>query len=132
MQKAAYFDITAFMELLKGGKNILSKIENYNEFYTGASVAAQLIGSEETLIGRKTLKKRSIRGILESVEILPFTKEDAEKTGEILGKLKSSGKNVGLDETIVIAQCLRKGLTLITNKKLFKDFKDINLQVEQI
>jgi predicted nucleic acid-binding protein len=120
------------MELLRGGKNVLAMIETYREFYTGANVMAQLIGGEEVLVERKTLKTRIARGLLESVEVLPFTREDAEKAGEIIGKLKTSGKHIGLDEAIVAAQCLRRGLTLITNKKLFKDFKDLNLKVEQV
>jgi predicted nucleic acid-binding protein len=132
LQRAAYFDVTAFMELLKGGKNVLAKVEDYREFYTGASVAAQLICSEEFLIGKKLLKKRQVRGMLEAVEILPLTREDAEKAGEILGKLKASGKHAGLDEGIVVAQCLRRGLTLVTNKKPFRDFKELNLSVDEI
>ena len=132
MQKAAYFDVTAFMELLKGGKTILAKVENYREFYTGATVAAQLICGEELMVNKKVLKKRRIRGMLESVEVLPLTNADAEKAGEILGKLKATGKHAGLDEGIVAAQCLRRGLTLVTNKKPFKDFKEMNLRVDEI
>lgn len=132
MQKAAYFDVTALMDLLKGGKNIISKVETYSEFYTGATVAAQLIAGEEFLVEKKVLKTRKIRGLLESIDIIPFSGEDAEKTGEIIGNFKAAGKNIGLDEAIVATQCLRRGITLVTNKKLFKDFKSMNLKVEQI
>jgi len=129
--KAAYFDITAIMELLKGGKNILPKIEAYREFYTGANTAAQLVGMEEFLVEKKVLKAHELRGLLDSLNVLPFTKEDAEKAGEILGQLKAAGKNVSLEEARVVAQCIRRGLTLITNRNL-KDFEGLKLKEDRI
>jgi predicted nucleic acid-binding protein len=133
LQKAAYFDVSAFLELLRGGKDILATIETYRDFCTGATVAAQLIGGEECLLERKTLKKRRMQGLLGPVEVIPFCSEDAEKAGEVIGKLKAAGKDVGFEEAMVAAQCLRRGLTLVTNRKQFRDFKSVvGLEVQNI
>lgn len=123
MQKAAYFDTSAFMDVLRGESGVLATVETFREFYTGAHVAAQLMGSEAALLERGTVKKSRAPGILGAVDILPFTEADAEKAGELIGKLKEDGKDVGLDEAMIAAQCTRRGLTLVTRRKQFRDFK---------
>lgn len=125
MLKAAYFDITAIMELLTGNKGILAVVETYKEFHTGALTAAEIIGADEFLIGKKIVSSRKIRGLVESFKIIPVTKEDAEKAGEIIGRVKTVGKHIGIDEAVTAAQCFRKGLTLVTKNSAFNQIKSI-------
>ncbi|MBR9689770.1 MAG: type II toxin-antitoxin system VapC family toxin [Candidatus Altiarchaeota archaeon] len=133
MPKAAYFDVTSILELLKGGRNILSVVETFQDFYTGANIAATLIGGEDHMVARKTKKKGKMRGLLDSLKVLPITRSDAEKAGEIIGKMKSSGRDVSLDDAIIVAQCSRKGLTLVTHRKNFKNFKThVDLEIHEV
>ncbi|MBR9680353.1 MAG: type II toxin-antitoxin system VapC family toxin [Candidatus Altiarchaeota archaeon] len=133
MPKAAYFDVSAIIELLKGGRDILSMVETYHNFYTGASVAATILGGEEYMYEKKFIKNKKILGLLDSLEVIPFTEEDAQKTGEIIGKMKASGRDIGLDDAMIAAQCYRKGITLLTNRKSFKTIKNVvNLDLKEI
>ena len=125
MLKAAYFDVTAVMELLRGDKGMLAIVETYKEFYTGALTVAEIIGADEFLVGKKIVGSRKTRGLVDSFKILPVTKEDSEKAGEIIGKVKASGKNIGIDEAITAAQCFRKGFTLVTKNSTFNRIKSI-------
>ena len=133
MPKAAYFDVSAVIELLKGGRDILSMVETHHDFYTGASVAATILGGEEYLYDKKLIKEKKLLGLLDSLKVIPVTREDAEKAGEIIGKMKASGRDIGLDDAIIAAQCYRKGLTLLTNKKSFKTLKTVvGLEIKEI
>ncbi len=132
MQKAAYFDITAFMALLSGGRNVLSLVETYRDFYTGANVVAALVGLDTYLTKKRIFKTSQLRSLLRGFKILEVTREDAEKAGEILGRLKAEGKDLGIDEALVAAQCMRRGLVLVTNKKVLVDFREPELEIKQI
>jgi len=123
--KAAYFDVTAIIELLRGDKGILAVVETYKEFYTGALAAAEIIGADEFLVGKKIVSSRKTRGLIESFKILPVTKEDAEKAGEMIGRVKSAGKHIGIDEAVAAAQCFRKGLILVTKNRAVNQIKSI-------
>lgn len=133
MQKAAYFDIHALTHLLRGKKQILNIIETYREFYTGSLTITQLIGAEEYLVEKKISKEVNLRGLLDSFIILDFTREDAEKAGEIMGKVKAENKDISINEAIVAAQCFRRGLTLITGNKTFVNLKNaVKIEIKQI
>ncbi len=133
MQKAAYFDIHAITNLLRGKKGILNIIETYREFYTGSLIVTQLIGAEDYLVEKKITKDKNLRGLIDSFIILDFTREDAEKAGEIMGKVKSEGKDISINEAMVAAQCFRYGLTLITGNKTFNNLKNaVKLEIKMV
>lgn len=133
MQKAAYFDITAIMELLKGEKNLLTVVETHKEFYTGALAVLEIVSADEFLFAKKLVKTQKHRELIGSFVVLPVTREDAEKAGEIVGKVKAAGKGIGMEEAVVAAQCFRKGLTLVTRNNSFNDIKKfVDLKLHKI
>ncbi len=49
------------------------------------------------------------------VEVLHFDEEDARVSGEIRVDLEARGTRIGAYDTLIGGQCLRHGLTLVTN-----------------
>lgn len=125
MQKAVYFDIYAFISLMKGNKAIMDVIETHRDFYTGALTMAELISAEAEMPDKKTVKMGKFRELISAFTVLDFTKEDAEKAGEIIAKAKASGKDIGINEAIIAAQCARRGLVLVTENKGMFDMRDL-------
>lgn len=125
MQKAVYFDIYAFISLMKGNKAIMDVIETHRDFYTGAVTITELISAEAEIPDKKTVKMGKFRELISAFTVLDFTREDAEKAGEIIAKAKAAGKDIGINEAIIASQCARKGLVLVTEDKGMADLKDM-------
>ncbi|MFZ0314074.1 MAG: type II toxin-antitoxin system VapC family toxin [Candidatus Korobacteraceae bacterium] len=49
------------------------------------------------------------------IKVLPFDDEDARMSGKIRAELAGAGKRIGEYDTLIGGQCLRNGLTLVTN-----------------
>jgi tRNA(fMet)-specific endonuclease VapC len=49
------------------------------------------------------------------IEVLHFDEEDARISGKIRAELEARGTRIGAYDTLIGAQCLRHGLTLVTN-----------------
>ena len=49
------------------------------------------------------------------VEILHFDEGDARVSGEVRADLEAGGNRIGAYDTLIGGQCLRHGLTLVTN-----------------
>jgi tRNA(fMet)-specific endonuclease VapC len=49
------------------------------------------------------------------VEVLHFDEQDARVSGEIRADLEARGTRIGAYDTLIGGQCLRHGLTLVTN-----------------
>ena len=49
------------------------------------------------------------------IAVLDFNDEDARISGQIRAELAKSGKLIGEYDTLIAGQCLRQGLTLVTN-----------------
>jgi tRNA(fMet)-specific endonuclease VapC len=47
--------------------------------------------------------------------VLPFDEEDARISGKIRAELALVGKRIGEYDTLIGGQCLRHGMTLVTN-----------------
>ena len=58
------------------------------------------------------------------IEVLAFDDEDARISGRIRAELESRGKRIGSYDTLIGGQCLRHGLTLVTNN--LSEFSRIN------
>jgi len=51
------------------------------------------------------------------IKVLEFDEEDARISGHIRAQLASSGRTIGQYDTLIGGQCLRHGLTLVTNNR---------------
>lgn len=66
---------------------------------------------------------------LSSFELVPFTDEDAFHYGEIRADLEKKGQIIGPYDLQLAAQCLSRGMTIVTNNE--KEFSRVaNLKVE--
>jgi tRNA(fMet)-specific endonuclease VapC len=50
-----------------------------------------------------------------AIQVLPFDEEDARVSGKIRADLTRAGKRIGEYDTLIGGQCLRHGMTLVTN-----------------
>jgi tRNA(fMet)-specific endonuclease VapC len=50
-----------------------------------------------------------------AIQVLPFDEEDARVSGKIRSDLTSAGRRIGEYDTLIGGQCLRHGMTLVTN-----------------
>jgi len=50
-----------------------------------------------------------------AVRVLPFDEEDARVSGRIRAELATAGRRIGEYDTLIGGQCLRHGMTLVTN-----------------
>ena len=124
MRKGVYFDHTAVVELLSGNGNILRIIDETPDFYTGAHVAAELMGAEEYLIEKKFSKERKIRALLRNFKVLPVDRCVALKAAELIGSMKAGNEEVLLEDALTAAQVLLNGLVLVTkNRELARRLK---------
>ena len=59
--------------------------------------------------------RRAIRSFVKDVAVLPFDEAAAEKFAEVAADLAESGTPIGVFDTLVAAQALSLGLTVVTN-----------------
>lgn len=59
--------------------------------------------------------RRAIRAFTKDVAVLPFDEASAERFGEVAVALATRGQPIGLFDTLVAAQALSRGLTVVTN-----------------
>jgi|ERR1700678_1488135 tRNA(fMet)-specific endonuclease VapC len=62
-----------------------------------------------------------------AIQVLPFDEEDARVSGKIRADLTSAGRRIGEYDTLIGGQCLRHGMTLVTNNlSEFSRIKGLN------
>ena len=59
--------------------------------------------------------RRAIRSFARDVAVLPFDEASAERFGVVAAALSSRGQPIGVYDTLVAAQALSMGLTVVTN-----------------
>ena len=59
--------------------------------------------------------RRAIRSFTRDVAVLPFDGASAERFGVVAVALATRGQPIGVYDTLVAAQALRLGLTVVTN-----------------
>jgi len=59
--------------------------------------------------------RRAIRAFTKEVAVLPFDEASAERFAVVAAALAARGQPIGLYDTLVAAQALCRGLTIVTN-----------------
>ena len=59
--------------------------------------------------------RRAIRSFTKDVAVVPFDKACAERFGVVAAALATRGESIGVYDTLVAAQALCLGLTVVTN-----------------
>ena len=59
--------------------------------------------------------RRAIRGFVKDITVVPFDEAAAERFGAVATELSAAGTPIGVVDTLVAAQALSLGLTVVTN-----------------
>jgi len=98
--------------------SVRSRAERYRA--GGSQLAISSIALHELWYGVYKSKRFEegvwqLRGFLTGVNVLPFDHEDARVSAKIRSELAKGGELIGEYDTLIGGQCLRRGLTLVTN-----------------
>lgn len=73
--------------------------------------------------------RRQLEVLAELLPVVPFTVEDAERYASIRHELESKGTPIGPLDTLIAAQALRLGATLVTrNVREFSRVRGLNVE----
>ena len=59
--------------------------------------------------------RRAIRGFVKDITVVPFDEAAAERFAAVAAELSAAGTPIGVIDTLVAAQALSLGLTIVTN-----------------
>jgi tRNA(fMet)-specific endonuclease VapC len=59
--------------------------------------------------------RRAIRGFVKDITVVPFDEAAAERFAAVAAELSAAGTPIGIVDTLVAAQALSRGLTVVTN-----------------
>ncbi len=100
---------------LRGEGRVAAHILDHAPSEVGISaltLAELLFGAE----AKKSQKlRRAIRAFVKDVAVLPFDEVSAERFAEVAAVLAGGGTPIGVLDTLVAAQALSLGVTVVTN-----------------
>ena len=109
---------------------VLQQLKRYTVGDIGISsiTAAELwFGVEKSMYQEQN--GQALRQFLLPLEMVPFNSKAAETYGKIRSQLESSGNPIGALDTLIAAQAVSMGITLVTNNE--KEFKRVpQLRIE--
>ena len=127
------FDSDFIIDFLRGKKEAVSKVKEFED--EGRELITTAINSLEIYVGiiaidepesQRVIKTKEF---LNSILILPFTKESSEKAALLLNTLKMKGTPIGLKDTLIAAIAINNDTPLLTRN--LKHFNKIeNLEIE--
>lgn len=98
-----------------------------SEVCTSSVVAGEL----ELGVARRGSRKlrRELEGLYSGLEVLPYGLEAARRYGRLAAVLLDEGVPIGVEDTMVAAHALSRGLTLVThNRKHFERVKGLRVE----
>ncbi len=131
------FDTSILVEILRKNQNIISRIDDLEEiplFTTEISVMELVYGiTSNQYYLNKTSKKKSridsVINLMSKFSVLPFDRNAALKTAEILGLLKLEGKIIDFRDGMIIGIGLSNGINSFytLNRDHFERIKEVIL-----
>ena len=100
---------------LRGQGQVASRVLEHppSEICISSITLAELRFGAEAKKSQKL--RRAIRSFVKDVAVLPFDEAAAEKFAEVAADLAERGTPIGVFDTLVAAQALSLGLTVVTN-----------------
>lgn len=98
-----------------------------SEVCTSSVVAGEL----ELGVARRGSRKlrRELEGLYSGLEVLPYDLEAARRYGRLAAVLLDEGVPIGVEDMMVAAHALSRGLTLVThNRKHFERVKGLRVE----
>jgi tRNA(fMet)-specific endonuclease VapC len=89
-----------------------------------------VVGELELGAARRGSRKlrRELDGLYSGLEVLPYDVEAARRYGRLAATLLDAGVPIGVEDTMVAAHALSRGLTLVThNRKHFERVKGLRV-----
>lgn len=101
-----------------GFQNIVSKLAQIpmSQLCISSIAFYELYAMLEKGVGK--VKKENIERLqeaMESIRVLPYTKQDATLGGMIDAGLEKTGKRIGAKDAMIAGHCAMRGLTLVTD-----------------
>lgn len=101
-----------------GFENIVSKLAQIplGQLCISSVAFFELYSMLEKGVGK--IKKQNIerlREAMESIRVVPYTKQDATLGGLIDAGLEKTGKRIGAKDAMIAGHCAMRGLTLVTD-----------------
>jgi len=100
---------------LRGEGQVAARLLEHqpSEFCVSAITLAELNFGAETRRSQKI--RRAIRSFTKDVAVVAFDEASAERFGVVAAALSTRGRPIGVYDTLVAAQALALGLTVVTN-----------------
>lgn len=100
---------------LRGQGQVAARILEHapSELCISSITLAELRFGAETKKSQKL--RRAIRSFVKDMPVLPFDEAAAERFAKVAADLAGSGTPIGVLDTLVAAQALSLGLTVVTN-----------------
>jgi len=100
---------------LRGQGQVAARLLEHqpSELCVSAITLAELNFGAESRRSQKI--RRAIRSFTKDVTVIPFDEASAERFGVVASALSTRGRPIGLYDTLVAAQALALGLTVVTN-----------------
>src|SRR5262249_52368803 len=100
---------------LRGQGQVANRLLEHrpSELCISAITLAELAFGAEARRSQKI--RRAIRAFIKDVAVVPFDETSAERFGVVTARLAARGEPIGVYDTLVAAQALSFGLTVVTN-----------------
>ncbi|MFW5902671.1 MAG: type II toxin-antitoxin system VapC family toxin [archaeon] len=127
-----YLDTDILINLLRGGKSAVKILKELEE--KGERIKTTSINSLELYKGCYKSKEteenlKTVRRMLENIEIHDFKEEDSEFAAKILNELREKGEKIGEFDSIISSIILNNNDYLITrNQKHFSKIPHLEIQ----
>ncbi len=95
------------------------------------STSSIVVGELELGVARRRSRRlrRALDGFYSGLEVLPYDLEAARRYGRLAAALLDDGGPIGVEDTMVAAHALSRGLTLVThNLKHFERVKGLRVE----
>lgn len=120
-------DTISFALRGQGGVADVLRRRSPSEVCTSAVVAGEL----ELGVARRGARKlrRELDALYSGLEVLPYDLDAARRYGRVAAVLLDRGVPIGVEDTMVAAHALSRGLTLVThNRKHFQRVKGLRVE----
>jgi len=100
---------------LRGQGQVAARLAEHrpSELCVSAITLAELNFGAEARRSQKV--RRAIRSFAKDMTVIPFDEASAERFGVVAAALSTRGRPIGLYDTLVAAQALALGLTVVTS-----------------
>ncbi|MEI6184582.1 MAG: type II toxin-antitoxin system VapC family toxin [Bacteroidota bacterium] len=120
-------DTCIVVEIFKGNKNIIEKVNKLSDFSISAIVLGELfIGTNRVINKSKHLKK--LTDFISITKVFPLDSDTAEHYGLIVAELYKKGKPIPSNDIWIASTALQHGLTLITADNHFTEISQLKIK----